>query len=157
MSEPVHAPAGSGAVNRAFGLTRRTRIAAADTDGAFAIWEEEVPAGKGPPLHVHRREHEVFTILSGRMRFVADGIERAVGPGDVMMIPPGVPHTFQALEDAVALVQLSPGMAGGFFAAVTDAGVDPATDMDRVREIAAAHNIEFVGPPLGPPQAPKTA
>ncbi|MEM7642444.1 MAG: cupin domain-containing protein [Pseudomonadota bacterium] len=144
----IHAPSRSGPENQAFGLIRRTRVASEDVGGAFAIWEEEVPAGSGPPLHIHGKEHEVFTVLSGRMRFVADGTEHEVGPGDVMMIPPGMPHTFKALEDAVALVQLLPGMAGGFFAAVTDAGVSPETDMDRVREIAADHNITFVGPPL---------
>ncbi|MEM8822688.1 MAG: cupin domain-containing protein [Pseudomonadota bacterium] len=144
----IHAPQGSGALNQAFGLKRRTRIASEDVGGAFALWEEEVPAGAGPPLHIHGKEHEIFTVLSGQMRFVADGVEHEVRPGDVMMIPPGMPHTFKALEDAVALVQLMPGMAGGFFAAVTAAGVDPTTDMDRVRAIAADHNISFVGPPL---------
>ncbi|WGH79884.1 cupin domain-containing protein [Jannaschia ovalis] len=144
----IHAAMGSGAENRAFGLTRRTRVPTEATEGAFAIWEEEIPAGAGPPLHVHEREHEVFTVISGRVRFVADGREHDAGPGDVMMIPPGVPHTFQGKEDAVATVMLTPGAASNFFAAVTEAGVDPATDMDAVIRIAADHNIRFVGPPL---------
>lgn len=144
----IHAAMGTGAENTAFGLTRRTRVATEATDGAFAIWEEEIPKGFGPPLHVHEAEHEVFTVLTGRVRFVAHGTESVAGPGDVMMIPPGVPHTFQGLEDSVATVMLSPGAASNFFAAVTAAGVDPATDMEAVTRIAADHNIRFVGPPL---------
>ncbi|MEM9796887.1 MAG: cupin domain-containing protein [Pseudomonadota bacterium] len=144
----IHAPMGQGDENRAFNLIRRTRVATEATGGAFAIWEEEIPEGAGPPLHVHEKEHEVFTVISGRVRFHADGQEMEAGPGDVVMIPPGTPHTFKGLTDAVALVQLSPGAASGFFAAVTAAGVSPETDMDRVTEIAADHNIRFVGPPL---------
>ncbi len=146
--DAIHAAAGTGPENRAFGLVRRTRVPSDATGGAFAIWEEEIPEGAGPPLHVHGKEHEVFTVLSGRLRFVAGDREFVAKAGDVMMIPPGLPHTFKGLEPSVALVQLSPGMASGFFAAVTAAGVDPTRDMDRVREIAAAHNISFVGPPL---------
>lgn len=144
----MHSKAGSGPENHAFGLTRRTRIDTDDTGGAFAVWEEEIPAGAGPPLHVHEREHEVFTVLSGRVRFRAGDEDVEAGPGDVVAIPPGVAHTFKGLEDAVALVQLSPGAASRFFAAVTESGASPETDMPRIVEIAAAHNIRFVGPPL---------
>lgn len=144
----IHAPLGQGPQNNAFGLTRRTRVASNATDGLFAIWEEEIPAGVGPPLHVHDSEHEVFTVLSGRVRFRLDEDELLANPGDVIMIPPGMPHTFQGIEDAVATVMLTPGAAAGFFAAVTEAGVDPSSDMDAVVRIAADHNIRFVGPPL---------
>ena len=144
----IHAVLGTGAENRAFGLTRRMRVPPGATGGGFAIWEEEIPEGAGPPLHVHDAEHEVFTVLSGRVRFKAGEEEFEAGPGDVVMIPPGTPHTFKGVEASVALVQLSPGAAAEFFAAVSAAGVSPENDMDRVIEIAAAHNIRFVGPPL---------
>ena len=144
----IHSPAGSGAENRAFGLVRRTRIPGEATGDAFAIWEEEIPEGAGPPLHVHEREHEVFTVISGRVRFRADGRDVEAGPGDVVMIAPGTPHTFKGLEHSVALVQLTPGAGSRFFAAVTEAGASPETDMAVVERIAAAHGIRFVGPPL---------
>jgi quercetin dioxygenase-like cupin family protein len=145
---PIHSRPGSGDENHAFGLTRRIRVASERTGDAFAIWEEEIPQGSGPPLHVHEREHEVFTVMSGRIRFRVAETEVEAGPGDVIVVPPGIPHTFKGLEDALALVQLSPGPASRFFAAVAEAGVTPDTDMDRITEIAAAHNIRFVGPPL---------
>jgi mannose-6-phosphate isomerase-like protein (cupin superfamily) len=145
---PIHSRPGSGAENHAFGLTRRIRVATGQTGDAFAIWEEEIPEGSGPPLHVHEREHEVFTVMSGRVRFRVEDAEVEAGPGDVVVVPPGTPHTFKGLSDAVALVQLSPGPASRFFGAVTEAGLTPERDMDRITEIAAAHNIRFVGPPL---------
>lgn len=146
--DAVHSPAGTGTENDAFGLTRRMRVASDQTGGTLAIWEEEIPQGAGPPLHVHEKEHEIFTVTSGRVRFRVEAEDLEAGPGDVVVVPPGVPHTFKGLADSVALVQLTPGPASGFFAAVTAAGVSPETDMDRVVEIAAAHNIRFVGPPL---------
>ena len=144
----IHSVLGTGEENSAFGLNRRTRIPPEATGDAFAVWEERIPAGAGPPLHVHDEEHEVFTLLSGRVRFRIEHEDVEAGAGDVVMVPPGTPHTFKGLEHAVALVLLSPGPAARFFEAVTRAGVDPATDMDAVTGIAAAHNIRFVGPPL---------
>lgn len=146
--DAIHAALGQGEENRAFNLTRRTRVPPEATGGAFAIWEEEIPAGAGPPLHVHEKEHEVFTVISGRVRFRAGETDMETAPGDVVMIPPGLPHTFKGLEDSVATVMLSPGAASKFFAAVTASGASPETDMDTVVRIAADHNIRFVGPPL---------
>jgi Cupin domain len=36
-----------------------------ETGGAYAILEQTIPAGHGPPLHVHRHETEIFYILDG--------------------------------------------------------------------------------------------
>ena len=144
----LHSRPGTGPANDAFGLIRRTRVPSEATGDAFPIWEEEIPAVSGPPLHVHEREHEVFTLMSGRVRFQVEETEIEATPGDMVVIPPGTPHTFKGLADSVALVQLSPGHGSRFFAAISEAGVTPETDMDRVVEIAAAHNIRFVGPPL---------
>ncbi|MBM2575017.1 cupin domain-containing protein [Jannaschia sp. Os4] len=110
--------------------------------------EEEIPAGAGPPLHVHDGEHGVFTVISGRVRSRAGDDEFEAGPGDVPMIPLGVPHAFEGVEDAVALVMLTPGAASKTFAAVTASGADPATDMDTIVRIAGEHDVRFVGPPL---------
>ena len=144
----IHSALGTGAANDAFGLTRRIRIPPEATGDAFSVWEEGIPAGSGPPLHIHEKEHEVFTLLSGRVWFRIEDADVEAGPGDIVMIPPGTPHTFKGLADSVALIHLAPGHAARFFQAVTRAGIDPATDMDAVTRIAADHNIRFVGPPL---------
>ena len=151
MGALIHRP-GEGEENGAFNLRRRFRVTAAATGGAMALWEEEIPPGAGPPLHVHRRENELFTVLSGRVRFHCDGEEADVGPGATVYIPAGAPHTFLGLgpETATVLVMLSPGKGEGFFRDVEAEGLTPPADMARIVEIAARYDLEFVGPPLAP-------
>ena len=43
---------------------------------------------------------------------------------------------------------LSPGKGEGFFRDVDAAGLTPPDDMDKIKEIAARYDIEFVGPPI---------
>jgi quercetin dioxygenase-like cupin family protein len=57
----------------------------------------------------HRHEHEqVATLLEGRLRFVVDGEEREVGPGESVVLPANVPHLVEALEDSVVLDLFAP-------------------------------------------------
>ncbi len=42
-----------------------------ETGGAFAAFEFHIPAGNGPPLHVHHRESEFFYVLDGEFEFYA--------------------------------------------------------------------------------------
>ena len=78
----------------AFGLERWFLVDATDTDGRLSSWIEEVPPGAGPPLHVHQRETEVFTVLSGTLQFALGDQRLIAGPEDTVVIPAGVPHTF---------------------------------------------------------------
>jgi mannose-6-phosphate isomerase-like protein (cupin superfamily) len=43
------------------------KVESADTDGAWALLEQEV-LGANPPLHLHEREDEAFYVLAGRVR-----------------------------------------------------------------------------------------
>lgn len=47
------------------------RIAADQTGGSLGCFEAEVPAGEGPPFHVHEKEEEFFRVLEGRFAFCA--------------------------------------------------------------------------------------
>jgi mannose-6-phosphate isomerase-like protein (cupin superfamily) len=53
----------------------------------------DAPPGRGPSLHKHPYE-EVFITLEGEAKFVAGGEELHVGPGDVVIVPPNIPHAF---------------------------------------------------------------
>lgn len=68
---------------------------AEQTGGTFGIWETFTPPGKGPDLHTHTRETEVFRVMSGTYRFWC-GDEVIEGPpGTVVVLPPHIPHRFQ--------------------------------------------------------------
>jgi mannose-6-phosphate isomerase-like protein (cupin superfamily) len=52
------------------------------------------PGPEREPEHIHPHQENIFEIHSGSLRFKVGGVERAVGPGERLVIPPGVPHCF---------------------------------------------------------------
>src|SRR5229473_984341 len=54
------------------------------------------------PLHQHHNE-QVTYILEGALRFAIDGKEIIVRAGEVLCIPPHMPHEAWAVEDTVDL------------------------------------------------------
>ena len=63
------------------------------------MWCVSSLAGRMIGLHRHDAE-EIFRILSGRIRWQVDGETRDVGPGEVVVVPPGAIHAYRTLEDA---------------------------------------------------------
>lgn len=59
------------------------------------------------PSHAHPHE-QVATVLEGRLRFVVGGEEQIVATGESMIVPGGVPHEVEALEDSLVLDIFSP-------------------------------------------------
>ncbi len=59
------------------------------------------------PEHSHHNE-QVSMIEQGSLRFVLDGKEQLVKAGQVLRIPPNVPHSAEAPEDCVAVDIFSP-------------------------------------------------
>jgi mannose-6-phosphate isomerase-like protein (cupin superfamily) len=53
----------------------------------------DAPRGNGPSLHRHPYE-EIFVVKEGEARFTADGEERVVRAGEVVIVPAGVAHGF---------------------------------------------------------------
>lgn len=54
------------------------------------------------PLHSHVNE-QVSYILEGALKFFIDGKEIVVHSGEVLCIPPNMPHKAEAVEDTVEL------------------------------------------------------
>ena len=59
------------------------------------------------PLHHHENE-QISSVVKGAMRFEIEGQEIVLRAGDVLSIPPNVPHRVVALEDSQALDVFSP-------------------------------------------------
>jgi quercetin dioxygenase-like cupin family protein len=65
------------------------------TDGmTLAYWTIE--AGAEIPEHHHPHE-QVATVLQGHFELTVDGETRQMGPNDIAVIPPDVPHGGRAL------------------------------------------------------------
>jgi quercetin dioxygenase-like cupin family protein len=59
------------------------------------------------PEHSHFNE-QISMLQQGKLRFTMAGEERVLTAGEVIQIPPNVPHRVDALEDSVALDLFSP-------------------------------------------------
>lgn len=121
---------------------------------AVEIWER---VGSGPPRHVHAEHDEMWYVLEGRFRFALGDREFAAGPGDVVVGPRGVPHTFRAETTNARLLDIH--MPGGFERFFVHAGrpataLTPPTQVTAgggpaVRAMIEAFGASVVGPPLG--------
>lgn len=59
------------------------------------------------PLHSHPNE-QISMLESGALRFAIDGEERIIRAGEMVVIPPYVPHRVEAIEDSLAVDLFSP-------------------------------------------------
>ena len=62
------------------------------------------------PMHSHVNEQLTY-ILEGALKFFIDGKEIIVRAGEVLCIPPNMPHEAHALEDTVDLDVFNPPRA----------------------------------------------
>ena len=67
----------------------------------------ELTRGGVVPLHAHENE-QVSIVMNGALRFTIDGREFVVRTGEVMQIPPNVPHEVEVLEDTLVFDVFSP-------------------------------------------------
>jgi len=77
-------------------------------DGVFRFRWTLAPGKKGPPEHIHAREHETFAVMSGTLRIWLDGMPQDVGAGQIVTVEPGVRHRFfnPTQSDVVVVVSL---------------------------------------------------
>lgn len=66
-----------------------------------------LPKGAVVPRHHHENE-QVTLLQEGRLRFVFPEGDKLLSAGEVMQIPPNVPHEVEALEDSVAVDLFAP-------------------------------------------------
>jgi len=62
------------------------------------------------PMHSHVNE-QVSTILEGTLKFFIDDREVSVGPGEILTIPPSMPHKAEAITDVLAIDVFTPPRA----------------------------------------------
>jgi quercetin dioxygenase-like cupin family protein len=71
------------------------KVLSEETGGAYAILEQKIPPGHGPPLHVHRHETEIFYVLDGRFEITIGEQRLAAAAGAIVVGPRNIPHTSQ--------------------------------------------------------------
>ena len=111
----IMARAGDEMVNEVTGLRTIFRKTAADTGGELLQVDWIVaPGWTAGPKHVHRKQLERFTVISGALGVHVDGAERVYLPGAVAEAPAGAVHTAWnaggAGEEVHALVEFEPAL-----------------------------------------------
>jgi quercetin dioxygenase-like cupin family protein len=80
------------------------------------------PHTDGPPQHRHGQHDEGFYVVSGTARFTVGEKSYAAGPGTLVMVPPGAPHTFAnpGEETVVLLNTFTPDLYVQYFRDLRD-------------------------------------
>jgi quercetin dioxygenase-like cupin family protein len=112
-------------VNPASGERITFRRTAAETGGRLLTIDLELPPGGRVPggLHIHPLQEERFEVVEGTMRFRMRRRRIIARPGDVVVVPPRLPHDFANAGDETALVRVD---------------IQPALEMERLFETAVA-------------------
>ena len=61
-----------------------------------SLAEATLAARQSTQRHHHKQTEEIYFILDGRGEIEVDGDRREVGPGDAILLPPGVSHVIRA-------------------------------------------------------------
>jgi quercetin dioxygenase-like cupin family protein len=132
------------------------KASAAETGGAFLLWEAWMEQGKVTPLHTHPDSDETFYVLDGEILVHLDGVEHTVGTGGVMVAPRGVPHAFKVLSATARMLSLAtPGCCEQFYLdasrPLAEGENGGEVDFGKVHASAAKNpGIEILGPPPFP-------
>jgi mannose-6-phosphate isomerase-like protein (cupin superfamily) len=105
----------------------------------------EVPAGDMPPLHVHHTHDEGFLLLEGEVALLLPDREVTLRPGEFVLAPRGVPHTYRVGEVPARWLNVS--TPAGFEQFVVDAAALDELTPETLGAAAAARGIEILGPP----------
>jgi quercetin dioxygenase-like cupin family protein len=140
-----------------------TKTAAEQTEGRLLQMLCKESRGGAAPLHVHHDADETWYVLDGHVTILVGEERVEAGPGDFVLGPKGVPHTFLVTsERAEFLVSFAPaGVEGpsgigldGFFREIGipvipgEPAPDPVPpDPEDFARRAAQYAIEILGPP----------
>jgi quercetin dioxygenase-like cupin family protein len=119
------------------------KVTSEETNGAYAILEQKIPPGHGPPLHVHRHETEIFYVLDGEFEITIGGQKVMATAGAIVVGPRDIPHTFRNVgsQDARLLLTVIPGRFANYFIDVD--GIDDG-DHAAIKALVAKYDVEIL-------------
>jgi quercetin dioxygenase-like cupin family protein len=129
------------------------KATAAETGGAFLMFEDHMVRGKATPLHLHPNEDEAIYVLAGELLVHVEGEQHQVGPAGLFVAPRGVSHAFMVTSETAHILTLQTPGTGETFYRESGEPADAQTDASRadfalLREVAErSPAIELLGPP----------
>jgi len=140
----------------AMGVLVTVKVKAADTGGAYSVFEDFIPPGAGPVPHTHTKEDETIFVLEGKLRAWLGGKQYDVKVGDFVHMPRGVQHYFKNVSDEPTRMLLT-YTPGGFEQWFLDIGkpvtpgskVSPEITPDDIKKAVAQaqkYGVQFTKP-----------
>lgn len=119
------------------------KVVADETRGGLFIIEHRNLLPGGPPLHLHPHQEEWFCVMEGAVVFQVGEQRVQLRPGESILAPRAVPHTFSAVHDASRLlIAFCP--AGKMEQYFLDAEKHP--DQAAQAEFMDRYDMQWVGP-----------
>ena len=148
MSDPaVYRAAGEGAELYSVDATVTVKCRAAETGGAYELFEIDMPRGALVPPHTEPWAKS-FYMLHGRMSVRVGEQTYDLAPGDFVTVPPRTANTFEPRTPAVKFLAFSLGVGmGNFFADVDRTAPRQGSIEDLLPimgEVTARNQVEFV-------------
>ena len=137
---------GEGEAVRLLALGVRFMIDGDATGGAFSLVEHPLPArALGAPLHTHRNEDEYSYVLEGRIGVQLGPEALEAGPGDLVVKPRGVAHTFwNAGDEPARLLELiSPAGFERYFRELAPLLAAGERDEAAIGAVVARHQLDI--------------
>jgi quercetin dioxygenase-like cupin family protein len=99
------------------------------------------PRSDGPPQHRHAEHDEGFYVVSGTVRFTVGSTVHDAPAGTLVMVPPGVPHTFANLgeQPVVMITTFTPDLYMQYFRDLRDTIADGGKTVPQAAAEAMGH------------------
>lgn len=126
------------------------------TRGTCALLEMHHPQNFGPPVHSHAREDEAFFIIAGSYLFEVDGQRLMLHPGDSIVAPRGVTHSFTctSAEEGRMLVVLHPAGGEAYFQKMGLIDANDPYRREKCQALDHEYGITIEGAPITNAAAP---
>jgi quercetin dioxygenase-like cupin family protein len=81
------------------GVVYNLKVASWESGGVYEVWEMILDKGVDVPYHEHHNSHETFFITKGTVEITLAGNKLVANAGDIVHVPPYMPHGMVFLED----------------------------------------------------------
>jgi mannose-6-phosphate isomerase-like protein (cupin superfamily) len=120
------------------------KILTSDTAGnLFVIEHTNLTPDTGPALHLHLSQEEWFYVMKGEVRFQVGERRMRLGPGESILAPRRIPHTFSATgSPAHMLIAFTP--ADKMEQYFIDGAAHP--ELAPTRDFMNRYDMQWIGP-----------
>ena len=120
------------------------KVSGAQTGDAYTILGITLEKGQGAPMHIHKREDEVFYILEGTCTFGLGDEVITAEAGTTVILKKGISHFFRndSSTPMKALITVIPGGLDRYFEEVTTAIAEQRPE--EIGKINEQYEIEFI-------------